>query len=81
MEVELLCGVPECRNPIPKGDEYYLLGGGKVVNCMSCVMNRKLRLPIYARGSITQVVDTYETERGWHRITKQCPKILKSNVY
>ena len=79
MEVELHCDVPECRQIIPTGDEYYLIGGGKVVNCVSCIMNRKLRVPIYAKGSTSQVIGSYETGRGWDRITKQYPNIVRIN--
>lgn len=46
VEESLKCVVMACRKPILKGDTYYLLGGGKLVNCKTCACDMPVKLVI-----------------------------------
>jgi hypothetical protein len=53
------CGVLECRKPIKKGDTYYLLGGGKVINCEHCACYTSFTLMV-GKEAVTML-------RGWDK--------------
>lgn len=60
MEVETIkCMHMDCRKVIEKGEIYYLLGGGTVINCEYCACEREYTLI---------VGEKYVTfKRGWDK--------------
>lgn len=63
-------GVLECRKPILSGDTYYLLGGGRVINCENCACLTKY----------TIIVNKKEIEmtRAWDKtaVSKNLKKVM-----
>ena len=64
MEVEKIvrgeCAVHGCETIILPGDTYYMLGGGKVMNCENCAC----RMPIKI---VVNGVDVHMT-RSWDKV-------------
>lgn len=56
---ELICVVEKCGKAIVVGETYYLLGGGKVVNCEDCACNNQFTIVVNGK-SVTMT-------RGWDK--------------
>jgi len=68
-ETTAICGVLTCRKVIRKGDVYYLLGAGKVINCEECACKTKYKIVMNGK----QV----EMLRGWDK-TFMNPQLRKT---
>lgn len=71
-ETTIACMTLECRKKntqIQKGETYYLLGGGKVINCEACAC--------FSTYTITVNGKPLHLERGWHKtaVSKNIKKI------
>lgn len=65
-----VCAVPACRRVILPGETYYLLGGGRVINCEDCACNTPYTIMV---GKVP-----VEMTRGWDKtaVTKNLKKVM-----
>lgn len=64
------CAVMACRKEITPGETYYLLAGGKVMNCEDCACNSKYTIMV---GKVE-----IEMVRGWDKtaVSKNLKKVM-----
>lgn len=54
------CAVQGCGHVIVKDEEYYLLGGGKVINCKSCACDTVYTIMVGTKEVVLR--------RGWDKV-------------
>jgi len=67
--ITLVCAVVGCEAKIREGETYFLLGGGKVINCHDCACHKTFKVTVNDK----EVTLT----RGWDKIDNYIGKNLR----